>query len=174
MAALAELIRSAPDRVTGAVLGDARDRLSAAVSEVRRLQAELATIEHEVSARNFASLRSCADKSQPPMSLAASLINGDPDEAWRQFIRNNPTWRETLRQACASRLQIAEDQAREVETRVREELADGDFTEHEIAQHPRLASARRAVALWKSLRDQCATEKDNAALWKHVTKFAKA
>jgi aconitase A len=53
---------------------DNHAKLQAAVAEVARLRGELKAIEREVSARRFATMRSCTDKSQPPMSLAASLI----------------------------------------------------------------------------------------------------
>lgn len=139
------------------------------MAEVRRLHGELGTIEHEVVARNFEVLRSCA-ANQSPMSLHAGLIGDAQDEPWRTFIHSSPRAIETLRQAVTAKLEIAEGQAHEVETRVREELSDDEFTEHAIAQHPRLARARAEAALWASLLSACDDPKASQGPWKRVTK----
>jgi len=164
-------VLTAPIRVLrNAMQGNVHTRLEAAVSEIQRLQGELKTIQHEIAARRFATMRSCSDKSPPPMSLAASLMNGDPDEPWRACVRRNPLWREAIRQACELKLAIAKDEAREVEADVRHELESESFSEFEIGQHPRLKRRRVAVSLWKALREACENERNSFGLWKRVSK----
>ena len=89
-------------------------------------------------------------------------------EAWNKFIRSNPTWRGTLRQAVTAKLEIVEGQAREVEARVREELSDETFTDYDVMQHPRLKRRRAEVSLWTGLLAACDDPRDAQGVWTRV------
>lgn len=166
-AALTTPIAKAVRRVTSAMQGDAQARLDEAMGEVTRLQESLASIEREIVARKFETLRKCAGNS-PPMSLHASLISADPAEAFKEFGRKNPSWPSVVRQACELRLAIAQADYDAALKRTRKELAGEGFSEAEIMDHPRARRARRALNLWRGLVQACDSETD-ADLWKKIT-----
>ena len=169
-AVIAEPIRTVIDRVKSVVQGDPRSRLDAAINDVTRLQGELQRIGAEVAGRKFRLLGLCA-KNMPPLSVASSVMSADPQESWREFVRQHPEWRSVLKKACQIHLGIAELAHNAAERRTREELADDEsFSESEIQSHPRLRRAARRKALWTGLTAQCEKEKDGAALWVRVTK----
>ena len=89
------------------------------------------------------------------------------DEAFGSLFRQNPDWRETLKAACGLKLEIAQNEARNIESSVRKELG-ADFGDQAVSQHPRVRRSRHTVSMWKSLTSQCDSERDNAALWKRV------
>lgn len=169
MCAIAEPIRTVIDRVKSAVQDDPPSRLDVAINDVTRLQGELQRIGAEVAGRKFQLLGKCA-ANLPPLSVASSVMSADPQESWREFVRQHPEWRAALKEACQLRLGIAELAHNAAERRTRAELSDESFSESEIQSHPRLRRAARRKVLWTGLTSQCEKEKDGAALWVRVTR----
>lgn len=161
-------IRSAFHRVKSAIQ-DNDARLRDALADVRRLQDALKAIQNEIAGRKFKLLRRCAGN-MPPLSLAASVTAADPDESWREFVKQYPHWRETLRQACAIKLAIAQADCAAANERTRGELSGEEFSEAEISNHPRLRRTNHCEKLWRRMVEACANEKGAAGLWVRVTK----
>jgi hypothetical protein len=95
---------------------------------------------------------------------------GGEESALNELFRHNSKWREPLRAACVVRLEMAEAEAKEVEAAVREEWAGQGFTEKQILEHPRLARAKRQVAIWKASVDACDNDPDSLGVWKRITR----
>jgi hypothetical protein len=162
-------IAKAIRRVTNAQ-GGAQTRLDEVMGEVARLKESLTSIEHDIAARKFGTLRKCAGNS-PPLSLHASLVSADPSEAFNEFSRRNPEWPSVVRRACQIRLEIAEAERGHAEKRTRRELAGEGFSEAEIADHPRVRRAHRTLGLWRNLTEACDKPEKDAGLWQRVVKY---
>jgi hypothetical protein len=70
----------------------------------------------------------------------------DSGEGWREFVRQNPQWREALKRVCALKLEIARADYVEADERVRRELSDEVFRETEVLAHPRLRRRSQFMA----------------------------
>jgi hypothetical protein len=179
---------------------DARTRLGSAMQEVQRLQGELEAIQDKINQRtdiarftkHVAECRQRFEREQTFEAerdlILAELISaeatrriqpflfakqrgysGGDNDAFASFVRQHPTWREILKAACEARLAVAANEVAETEKQVRGEFG-GEFSENALRRHPRFAKARHVAAMWRSLTDQCETERDEAELWRRVTR----
>jgi hypothetical protein len=169
---------------------------SDALAEVRRLQTERQSIQREIDSRTDLSrfdqyvaecrlrferdktfdneralylaqmIRAEAGRRIEPL-LVARRYDTDGSESLNKLFRSNPDWRETLRNACAAKLAVAEGQASEIEKAARAELGEG-FDGDAIANHPKVKRATSEVRRWRACVELCAAERDDIKLWKRI------
>jgi hypothetical protein len=142
-----------------------------AIAEIRQLQDALATIRREFDAKiDPTRFKHDPDSllGREERALLFSVRRGyvDPNATvFRDFMKGNPEWRDVLARACRLKLAVAESES----ARIEQELA-GEFRGDDLTDHPKVRRARHEARKWRSCCEDCATERDQARLWKMVVR----